>query len=366
MKILLLAGEESGMIYRDMIAARLRADDPGTEIRGYADYGFKIGDLAVMGLVQVLSRIFYFMRVKRTMIRAIDEWRPDVVCTIDYPGMNLRLAAYARSKGIRAVHVVCPHVWAWKRGRIPKIEASLDALCCFFPFEPELFRPGFATFVGHPLAKEEGRRKKEEVRSKREEGRKLLAVLPGSRAGEVRHHIPELLKVVAELRRDVPGLRAVIPAANEKVERLIRQMAGDSVEIQSGGAKELLREADAAVVASGTATLEAALAACPTVLVYKVDLLFEIICRIALKGIRHIGLINIICEKTSGAPACPMPELIQQDFTAANVVAHLRPWLTDAAANARARAELSAASALLDSGSDPVAKIAAMCRGGNV
>ena len=366
MKVLLLAGEESGMIYRDMIAARMTAENPDAEIRGYADYGFKIADLAVMGLVQVLSRIFYFMRVRRTMMRAIDEWRPDVVCTIDYPGMNLRLAAYAKAKGIRAVHVVCPHVWAWKRGRIPKIEASLDALCCFFPFEPELFRPGFAIFVGHPLAREEGRRKKEEVRSKKEEGTgkreegRLLAVLPGSRAGEVRHHMPELLKAVGKLRRDIPGLRAVIPAANEKVERLIREMSGGAVEVQSGGAKALLRNADAAVVASGTATLEAALAGCPTVLVYKVDLLFEIICRIALKGVKHIGLVNILCEKTSGAPPCPMPELIQQDFTAENVVSYLRPWLTDAAANAKARSELSAAAALLDSGSDPIAKIVAI------
>lgn len=365
MKLLLLAGEESGMMYRDMIAARFLADNPDAEIRGYADYGFKTGDLAVMGLVQVLSRIFYFMRVKRTMIRAIDEWSPDVVCTIDYPGMNLRLAAYAKAKGIRTVHVVCPQVWAWKKGRIPKIEASLDALCCFFPFEPELFKPGFATFVGHPLAKEEEGMGASDAKAMAvEEGRqeKMLAVLPGSRAGEVRHHMPTLLKVVAELRCDMPELRVVVPAANEKVERIIRKLANGAVDVQSGGAKDLLRKADAAVVASGTATLEAALAGCPTVLVYKVDLLFEIICRVVLKDIRHIGLVNILCEKTPDAPPCPMPELIQQDFTADNVVAHLRPWLTDSAANAEARAALSAAAGLLRSGSDPIAKIAAMCQ----
>ena len=364
MKLLLLAGEESGMIYRDMIAARFLADNPGSEIRGYADYGFKTGDLAVMGLWQVLSRIFYFMRVKRTMVRAMDEWRPDVVCTIDYPGMNLRLAAYAKGKGIRTVHVVCPHVWAWKRGRIPKIEASLDALCCFFPFEPELFRPGFATFVGHPLAREEELRKKEEARSKRGEGR-LLAVLPGSRAGEVRHHMPELLRVVADMRRDIPNLRVVVPAANEKVEKLIREMSNGMVEVRSGGARALLREADAAVVASGTATLEAALVGCPTVLVYKVDLIFEVVCRLMLKGVRHIGLVNILCEKTAGAPPCPMPELIQQDFTAEKVVSYLRPWLTDAAANMAARSALSAAAGLLSSGSDPVERIVALISGRN-
>ena len=151
MRILLLAGEESGVMYAERIAKTLREKGSSVEIRGYGDYGFRTGDLAVMGFGQVLRRIFYFLGVKRTMERAIDEWKPDVVCTVDYPGMNLKLAAYAKRRGIRTVHVVCPQVWAWKRGRIPKIEASLDKLCCFFPFEPELFKPGFAEFVGHPL-----------------------------------------------------------------------------------------------------------------------------------------------------------------------------------------------------------------------
>ena len=154
MRILLLAGEESGVMYAERIAEALREKMPAVEIRGYGDYGFRTGDLAVMGLGQVLRRIFYFLGVKRTMERAIDEWRPDVVCTVDYPGLNLKLAAYAKKRGIRTVHVVCPQVWAWKKGRIPKIEAALDKLCCFFPFEPALFKPGFAEFVGHPLVDE--------------------------------------------------------------------------------------------------------------------------------------------------------------------------------------------------------------------
>ena len=104
MKILLLAGEESGLIY----ANRLKELLAGNEIRGYDDYGFKTADLAVMGFMAVISRIGYFLNVKKTMERAIDEFNPDVVCTIDYPGMNLKLAAYAKKKGIRTVHVVCP------------------------------------------------------------------------------------------------------------------------------------------------------------------------------------------------------------------------------------------------------------------
>ena len=359
-RMLLLAGEESGELYARQIREAVLRAAPAAEIRGYSDAGFEISDLAVMGILGVLRKIFFFMRVKRTMMRMIDEWRPDVVCTVDYPGMNLRLAAYAKSRGIRTVHVVCPQVWAWKRGRIPKIEASLDCLCCFFPFEPALFKPGFATFVGHPLAwswakEEEGRRKKEEGASG-----KLLAVLPGSRIGEIRHHMSTLMAAVDRLRAEVHGLKVVVPAANEKAYRAIlgempRSGAVDGVEVRLGGAREVLREADAAVVASGTATLEAALAGCPTVLVYKVDPVFAFLARRFIKGVRHIGLANIIAEK-AGAE-CPMPELLQEDFTAEAVAGRLKEWLTDAAANALARRRLSETVSSLRTGVDPIAAI---------
>ena len=138
MKVLLLAGEASGAMYARRIREELLRRHPDADVRGYADYGFSTDDLAVMGVVKVLLRLVFFLRVKRTMTRAIDDWRPDVVCTVDYPGLNLKLAAYAKRRGVRTVHVVCPQVWAWRRGRIPKIEASLDRLCCFFPFEPIL------------------------------------------------------------------------------------------------------------------------------------------------------------------------------------------------------------------------------------
>ena len=151
MKALLLAGEESGVLYAERLAEILR--DAGAEVRGYGDYGFQTADLAVFGIWEVLRRIFYFLGVARTMKRAIREWRPDVVVTIDYPGMNLKLAAYAKGQGIPAVHIVCPQVWAWHRGRVPKVAAALTELLCFFPFEPEIFKGTDlnAKFIGHPL-----------------------------------------------------------------------------------------------------------------------------------------------------------------------------------------------------------------------
>lgn len=351
MKILLLAGEESGLIY----AGRLREMLGGHEVRGYADYGFATSDLAVMGFWPVLKRLPFFLGVKRTMQRAIDEWRPDVVCTIDYPGMNLKLAAYAKARGIRTVHVVCPQVWAWKAGRIPKIEASVDHLCCFFPFEPALFRPGFAEFVGHPLVQELAG---VERPSAPEKG--LVALLPGSRLGEIERCLPLMLESLALLP---PGVRAVIPAANECAKRVadrIVAMRADiscPVETRLGGARDLLARAECAIVASGTATLEAAILLCPTVLVYRVSAALAWFARRVIKGVRHVGLVNVIWEKGGGTGESPMPELLQEDFTPRRVADVLCVWLDDSEARKVAIGRLGESVAALEMDGSAFARI---------
>ena len=296
------------------------------------------------------------------MERAIDEWRPDAVCTIDYPGMNLKLAAYAKRRGIRTVHVVCPQVWAWHQGRIPRIQRSMDRLCCFFPFEPGLFRDGFATFVGHPLVQEfagvSGRG------SAPARGQPLVALLPGSRLGEIERHLPILLDAVASLK----DVRVVIPAANERALSAINgivakfrnatnyQLPATNLTIQLGGARKLLLKADVAAVASGTATLEAALARCPTVLVYRVSPLLAFILRRVVTGVRHAGLANIIAEKSG--TECPMPELLQEDFTAEATRAYLEKWLSNPAERGKAAAALENTLARLTSDGDAYARIA--------
>lgn len=368
MKILLLAGEESGAIYARQIRERL----VGHEVRGFGDYGFKTEDLAVMGVDEVLKSIFYLLRVKRTMERAIDEWKPDVVCTIDYPGMNFKLAAYAKNRGIRTIHVVCPQVWAWKAGRIPKIQRIFDELCCFLPFEPKLFRPGFAEFVGHPLVEafEADRRRFETSRKEQDGSSILLAMLPGSRLGEINKHLPTMLEAV----RGRNGLRVVIPAANDRAYMAIEQIVEKNgrkcvgadwlLHIQRGGARELLMQADCAVVASGTATLEAALANCPTVLVYKAAPLFAFVARHVIKGIRFIGLANIIWDKSMVAIGkeppvadAPMPELLQENLTVGNLKRLLDPLLDDANLRSAFRTRLTNAMHLLQSNDDAIGKI---------
>ena len=337
MKVLLLAGEESGVLY----AERLRRALPGCEFKTYQDH-YKTSDLAVMGFWAVIKRLFFFLGVQRTMKRVIREWRPDVVVTIDYPGLNLKLAAYAKARGISAVHIVCPQVWAWHQGRIPKVAAAVNRLLCFFPFEPALFKEYeskefHALFIGHPMVDIF----KEETQGNRDDGAngngRVLAILPGSRVGEIQRNLPRLLDAVRLLNRQ--DLRVVIPAANDRAETEIRATITArndpfAPEVVKGGARDLLRRADCAAVASGTATLEAALARCPTVLVYAVSALFAWFARRVITGVKHIGLANVIAEKSGVEP--PMPELLQEAFTPEAVAAQLTAWLDDAEARARA------------------------------
>jgi lipid-A-disaccharide synthase len=367
-KILLLAGEESGVLYAERLVGHLRA--AGAEMRGYGDYGFKTADLAVMGFWPVLCRLFYFLRVARTMKRAIREWSPDVVVTVDYPGLNLKLAAYAKGLGIPAVHIVCPQVWAWHQGRIPKVAASLTKLLCFFPFEPKLFdRTGLdAKFIGHPLlgvvAREDSGGPVQRSMVNGEE--RTLALLPGSRIGEIQRILPRLLgavKILTGRMRSLPlRLRVCIPAANQAAECEIRRIMQlhdglPKIDVLNGGARDLLRRADCAAVASGTATLEAALVRCPTVLVYAVGPLLAWFARRVIKGVKHVGLANIVAEKCNFEP--PMPELLQEAFTAEAVAEKLKAWLTDDSAREEAVARLDGAMRHLQADGEPLAIAAA-------
>lgn len=358
LKVLLLAGEESGVLYARQLRDALARMAEGAVFRGYDTEGFKTGDLAVMGFWPVIRRLFYFLGVARALRRVIRDWKPDVVVTVDYPGLNLKLAAYAKARGIPAVHLVCPQVWAWHRGRIPKVAAALTKLLCFFPFEPALFAgTGLdARFIGHPLVDAFN------GAGKVEEGGKILALLPGSRAGEIRRNLPRLVAALPLLETD--GVRVVVPAANEQADREIRRVLAAAphgacaVEVRRGGARDLLRRATCAAVASGTATLEAALARCPTVLVYAVSPLLAWFARRVITQIHYIGLANVVWEKSGGTGAPPMPELLQEAFTPAAVAAQLAPLLADAAARAAAVRRLDGARALLRSDGDALGRAA--------
>ena len=392
-RILLLAGEDSGVFYAErlkeaLVREQVRRGEPPPEFRGYGDYGFKTVDLAVMGIGPILMKLFYFIRVARTMKRAIREWKPDVVVTIDYPGMNLKLAAYAKARGITAVHIVCPQVWAWHRGRVPKIAASLTKLLCFFPFEPAIFAgesgKGFeAKFIGHPLvdvcADEAARAKAEGLvvdGFSLRPGKRMVALLPGSRRGEIERILPRQLAAAKLLTARVTDLAFVIPAASPRARRQIEAELSrnplDGVTVVDGQARKVLRAAEVAAVASGTATLEAALSRVPTALVYATTPTFAWLIRYFVTGVRFAGLANIIAERCAcggkdppkrrpgegPGKGGPMPELLQEDFTPNALADLLGAWLTDADARADAVTKLDGAMALIRSDGDAIGNAA--------
>ncbi len=309
---------------------------------------------AIMGITPVIRNIFFLLGMMRRMRREILAWRPDLLLTVDYPGMNLRLAHFAHARGIRTVHYICPQVWAWHRGRIPKIARFLDQLLCILPFEPELFEGTRlkAVFTGHPLV--------DRVAETRAAAAALpwgagagqrVALLPGSRKSEITRILPCLLEAAAMLEQRLGGDCAfIIPAPNAAVMKLVQRVAASapvkpqSLAFVEGRARDVMMQARAAAVASGTATLEACLLRCPTVLVYAASAFTAFCARLLVKGVKHIGLANIISGREI------MPELLQEGMRPDAVAEKLGAYLTDDTLRERVLRDLDAANARLGGG----------------
>lgn len=290
--------------------------------------------IAVIGLWEVLKRIRFFARLLRRMTDDIRQWKPDVLLTVDYPGFNLRLAAAAKRLGIKTVHYICPQVWVWHRNRIWKIAEVLDALITIFPFEPECFAPTKLrpVFAGHPLIDRAA-----ETLALPEEGLpwlatgRRIALLPGSRPGEISKLLPDMLAAAAQVESQLADpVSFIIPASSDRIRAQINAEIDAAprkpshLSVVDGMAREVLRQAEAAAVTSGTATLEASLMLCPTVLVYRASWLTYRIGRFVLRKAGCIGLANLITGKRV------MPELIQHDLTPESLAERLVEYLVDA------------------------------------
>lgn len=358
------AGEVSGDLYGAALVRALRARlGADTEFFGLGgdrmrEEGVELYEHAsrtgVIGLWEVAKRARFFSRLLRRLRGALAERRPDLLLTVDYPGMNLRLARAAKGLGIHAVHCVCPQVWAWRRGRIPKIAASLDALVCFFPFEPELFEgTGLETFFcGHPLVDSVAASLREE-----EGGPPLpwgpgrrVALFAGSRRGEVRRILPDVLAGAALAEEAVGPCSFLLPVPTaERAEEVRAAISATArrprrVEVVEGRSRRVLREAEAAVVKSGTSTLEASVVGCPHLVVYRVSWLSSVILRRLITGVRWIGLSNIVPGKDVAK------ELIQDALTPEAVRDELVALLCDPARRAAQLSDFAETRRLLGGG----------------
>lgn len=303
-----------------------------------------VEDAAVMGVVEVLKRYGWFKERFGAMLEEVKGLRPDVLLLVDYPGFNLRFAEAVKRElpETRIVYYISPQVWAWNKGRIPKMVRLLDEMLCLFPFERPIFEEAGlkTTFVGHPLVDELA---VERVGVERDLG--LVGLFPGSREREVAKLFPMMLGTVKRLREWRGDLCFEVPAATPKLGSLIREMVGeaglvDVVRVTDGGSHGLMQRAGCGVVASGTATLEAAVFGLPYCLVYRMAGVTYLLGRLLVK-IPFIGLVNILAgEKV-------VEEFIQDEAEPGRVGDWLRGILEDEAGRGALVARLGEVSAKL-------------------
>ncbi|WP_111746429.1 lipid-A-disaccharide synthase [Salinisphaera orenii] len=275
-----------------------------------------IGELSLFGISEVLLRLPRIIRLRTRLRHRIEAANPTIFIGVDAPAFNLGLAASLKRRGIATAQYVAPTAWAWRQGRTRRIRRSIDLLLAIFPFEPDFFaRFGItARFVGHPLADQiehtDGRADAR-TRHKFNNDTRVLAVLPGSRTGEVRRLGPVFVDAATRVARDVGHLTVIVPAANAELKTLLEWLFGGAeptldVRVTDGGAYEALIAADVALVASGTATLEAVIADTPMVIAYRVSAFNAALARcFRLIRTRHVSMPNLL------AGEAVVPEYLQ-------------------------------------------------------
>ena len=367
MKLLTVAGELSGDAHGGLLLEEMRARLPGLAVRGIggprmaaagmkADY--TLADMQVHGLLEILRHLPRLYRILWHLERIMDADRPDAVLLIDYPGFNLKVAAAARKRGIPVYYYSSPQIWAWRGGRLKTIVANVDLMVVLFPFEQEIYRKAGqeVVFLGHPLAggtpdPAAGQALRGELGL--DADTPLLALMPGSRPGELRRILPGILAAVHHARDALAGYQAVIPVAPsldlEEVRAMVEQHraqhgTGDiPVHLAPGGFGALLQTASLAVVASGTATLQTALANIPFLVVYKVaTLTYALARRVAYQP--WFSIVNIL----SGRQV--VPEFIQENLTPEKLGGALAELARDPGKQAAMRDELAGLAASLGEG----------------
>ena len=327
----IVAGEASGDALGAELIDAVRARLPGVRFAGIAGprmetagcaAWYPMSRLALRGYAEVAAQLPALMLVRRELRRRLLAARAALFIGIDAPDFNLGLEARLKRAGVRTIHYVSPSVWAWRRERIGTIARSADRLLALFPFEPPLYAAAGlpVTFVGHPLAREAAtavsRRETREVLKL--DNQPSFALLPGSRVSELEMHSELLLRVAAEILDSQPTARFLVPLVSRETreqfeaarERL--QLHELPLTILYGHADQALRAADVGLVASGTATLEAALARCPHLIFYRVHALTaKIVARKLL--LPYVGLPNVLAERFV------VPEFLQAEATVANL-----------------------------------------------
>jgi lipid-A-disaccharide synthase len=326
-KIYIIAGEASGDLHASNLVKALLVRNPKHEIRGWGgDMMSAAGvqvvkhyrELAFMGFTEVVMNLRTILNNLESCKTDIAEWKPDLVILVDYPGFNLRIAPFAKKIGIPVVYYISPQLWAWKEGRVKIIRASIDKMLCILPFEKAWYkeRGVDAAYVGHPLldALEEYPFRSDFRTSNKLDERSIIALLPGSRKQEIKIKLPIMLEATKQWQADYQLVVAAAPGQIPSFyEPFLKNYGARMVQ---GQTYDLLKNAQFAIVTSGTATLETALIGTPELVVYKGNPISYQIGKRLVK-VKYISLVNLILDHPL------LAELIQNDCNPAQIHAEL-------------------------------------------
>jgi len=335
MKYYIIAGEASGDLHGSNLIQALKKEDPTAEFRCWGgDLMEEQGailvkhyrDLAFMGFLEVIANLRTIIRNLSFCKQDITEWKPDAIILIDYPGFNLRIAEFGKKAGIKIIYYISPQIWAWKESRISRIKRDVDKMLVILPFEKEFYqqRGMEVEFVGHPLLDAIGSRKwadeEWEKRNGIPEGKKLVALLPGSRKQEIETMLPIMLQATENL----PQFHFLLAVAPSQPIEFYRTLVGSRPDITllQNQTYAILSKASAGLVTSGTATLETALFGVPEVVCYKGNLFSYWIARQLIK-VKYISLVNLVMDREI------VKELIQDELNPVNLKSELLSLFTE-------------------------------------
>ncbi len=339
-EVLIVAGEASGDHHGSKLVEALLKTAPDIHFSGIGgkmmrtagvDTFVDSADIAVIGLVEVLTHyktIFGALNLMREKVRTL---RPDLLILIDYPDFNLRLAKTAKEAGVKVLYYISPQIWAWRQKRVFKIGQRVDMMAVVFPFEVPFYENAGVPvrFVGHPLVDEvKSSLTKDEAKNQLgfERSKKVLGLFPGSRISEIKRLMPTILQTAEIAHKAEPDLQFIIPVASTLKEALFAPYLADSsldIKLTNEKSYDVMRACDAIVAASGTATLEIALMEVPLVVIYKIQFLsYQIMSRMV--KVDHLALCNIV------ANARVAPEFIQGDAQPDIIATHALELLRDA------------------------------------
>lgn len=349
-EILLVVGEASGDAHGAHLVEALLKRDPTLKIYGVAgerlqqtDFEalFSVAQLTGMGLVELFGNLGNLWRAYRRLKRALKERRPNLLVLIDFPEFNLRLARVAKSLRIPVLYYVSPQIWAWRKGRVRQIARWVDQMAVIFPFEVAFYqRHGVkATFVGYPLLDSVCAKENREAALRRiglDPAKPAIALLPGSRDGEVSRHLPVMRDAAVRLSQERAMQFFCVCASTIDAAEVGRTLENQALRIPVVQERryDAIHAADLVWTASGTATLETALLGRPMIIVYRLSWLTYAIARLLVR-VEHIGMVNLICGERV------MPELIQKDVNPERLAAESRVLLDDPELRSRIKSKLA-------------------------